>query len=142
GVEGVREPPGDVADRLERLARALLERREHLDDPALNRVQRASWRLAEVGGQQDQGNGDEQRELCAPPANLLVVHEVRVSKVLLRAASVTSLRYQSEPSTGGAGCVNSCSNGGSPRILPTTSPSRPRHRSAATRPDARASASR
>src|SRR5262249_42056 len=52
GLEGVREEPGDVADRGQGLACALLNRREDLDNGALQRVQRARCRLAEVGRQQ------------------------------------------------------------------------------------------
>ena len=42
GVERVAEPADEVADRLERAAGALLDRREHLHDAALDGVQRAA----------------------------------------------------------------------------------------------------
>src|SRR5581483_8487818 len=82
GLEGVREPARDVAHRLERLGGPFLDRREDLDDAALHGVQRAARGLAEVGGQQDQGNGNEQPEDRSPAPYLLVVHETSVSKVL------------------------------------------------------------
>ncbi len=44
-------------------------------------------RLAEVGGQQDQGNADEQHENRAPSPDLLVMHEMEISKLLLSATS-------------------------------------------------------
>jgi hypothetical protein len=55
-------------------------------------MQRAARRFPEVCGQQDQGDDDEQREHCAPPSNLLVMHEIDVSKFLLRTALLISLR--------------------------------------------------
>ena len=61
---------------------ALLDRRKDLDDPPLDVVQRAICGLAEVGGQQDQRNDDEQRENRAPSPYLLVMHEIEISKKL------------------------------------------------------------
>jgi hypothetical protein len=55
-------------------------------------VQGTARRLAEVDGQQYQGNADEQPEYCSSPANLLVMHVMRVSKTLLRANSVLGLK--------------------------------------------------
>ena len=40
--------------------------------------------FAEIGAEEDQGYGDEQRENCAPAPDLLVVHGEIVSKVVLR----------------------------------------------------------
>ena len=107
--------------------------------PALHVVQRAGRRLAEIGGEQDQGDADQQREHCASPANLFVMHELRVSKFAPNAPSVLALW---EPSTGDDGCVNSCWNGGSLRTPRANVLTRPRRTSAETPPGARASASR
>ena len=48
--------------------------RDDLDDAALDGVQRAAGGLAEVGGEEDQGAGDEQPEDCPASADRLVVH--------------------------------------------------------------------
>ena len=72
----------------QRRAGALLDRRQDLDDAPLDVVQRAVRLFAEVGGEQDQGDYDEQREDCTSSANLLVMHVMSVSKMLLRATSV------------------------------------------------------
>jgi hypothetical protein len=82
GVEGVREPARDIADGLQGTARAVLNRGEHLHDAALQAVQRAARRLPEVCGERYQGDDDEQQKDCPSPPNLLVVHEIRVSKVV------------------------------------------------------------
>ena len=76
GLEGVREPARDVLDRGQDLAGPGLDRRDHLDDPALHAVQRAGRRLTEVRGEQDQRYGDQQPEDCAAAANLFVMHEL------------------------------------------------------------------
>ena len=81
GVERVPDPAGQVAEGLERAARALLDRRHDVEHPALHGVQPAAG-LAEVGGQEDQGAGDEQPEDCPPPADRLVVHVAKYSKVV------------------------------------------------------------
>ena len=133
GRDGVADPAEQVADGLERAARALLDRGDDLEDAALHAVQRAAGGLAEVGGEEDQGAGDEQPEDCPSPANRLVVHVVRDSK----AWSVTARRANAA----GAGSSNSCSCGGSPRTPRASGPSRPPRRSAATRPGGTASAS-
>ena len=88
GVEGVAGPAEEVAHGLERLARALLDRRDDVEHAALDGVQAAAGGLAEVGGQEDQGAGYEQSEDYPPPADRLVVHAERFSKALmgLRAA--------------------------------------------------------
>jgi hypothetical protein len=53
-------------------------------------VQRSAIRLAEVPGEEDQGNEDEQREDRAPAPDLLVMHEGMFSKVELRSALTVS----------------------------------------------------
>src|SRR5205085_4577645 len=121
----VAEPAEQVADRLERAARALLYRREHRDDAALHAVQRAPGRLAEVGGQQDQGDDDEQYEDCTATTNLLVVHGWSGSKAGCSCAM--ALDDESAISSGGAGCsLHSCATDGSPRTPRASDPTRPR----------------
>ncbi len=79
--------PARSRNGLERAVGALLDRREHLQHPALERVQAAAGRLAEVGGQEDQRERDEQSEDRPPPADRLLVHVGAVSKSLPRRAS-------------------------------------------------------
>ena len=132
GVERVADPAEEVADGLERAAGALLDRRDDLEDAALDGVQAAAGRLAEVGGQEDQGADDEQREHCPPPANRLVVHVTAVSKACGPGALVAAP----------AGCCGILVGAvDRPRTPRASGPSRPRRRSAATRPGARASGS-
>jgi len=66
-----------------------LDRRNHVDDPALHGVQPAARRLAEVDGQQDQGAGNEQSEDCPAPADRLVVHVIFSGKVSVAGALPT-----------------------------------------------------
>ena len=82
GVHHPRKPARDITDRREDLARPGLDRRQHLGDAALDRVQRAARRLAEVGGQQDQGCADEEHEDRAPASYLLVMHSCSISKTM------------------------------------------------------------
>ena len=70
------DPAGEVAHRLERLARALLRSARAPRPRPAGRCAAGSRRLAEVGGEQDQGDGDEQREDRSPPPDLLVMHVV------------------------------------------------------------------
>src|SRR5437868_2223806 len=102
----------------------------------MHAVQRTARRLAEICRQQDQGNGHEQREYRAAPPNLLVMHEMGISKDL------SARRRGHEPNTVGSDYVNSCSNGGSLRIPPTIVPIPQPRKSAVTPPGERASASR
>ena len=83
GVEGVAGPAEEVAHGLERLARALLDRRDDVEHAALHGVQAAAGGLAEIGGQEDEGAGYEQSEDYPPPADRLVVHAERFSKALM-----------------------------------------------------------
>jgi hypothetical protein len=50
-VDDVACPPNEVAGRLQRAARALLEWRHHLEEPTLNSVQAARRGLAEINGE-------------------------------------------------------------------------------------------
>jgi hypothetical protein len=83
GVEGVAGPAEEVAHGLERLARALLDRRDDVEHAALHGVQAAAAGLAEIGGQEDERAGDEQSEDYPPPADRLVVHAEGFSKAWL-----------------------------------------------------------
>jgi hypothetical protein len=74
GVQRVAEPADQVAHGLQRIVGAVLDWRDHGQEAALHGVQPAARRLAEVCGQQDQGEHDEQRENQAPPPNRLVIH--------------------------------------------------------------------
>jgi len=69
-------------------------------------VQRTAGGFAEVGGEQNQGDDDEQSEHCAPPSNLFVMHEIRVLKVLYSGGWQSS-GCLARPLTGGAGYVGS-----------------------------------
>src|SRR6202011_2195595 len=74
-VHRVADPAERVAHRLERLVRAVLDRREHGQEAALDRMQASTWRLAEVCGQEYQRQYDEQQEHRASTPDRLVVHE-------------------------------------------------------------------
>jgi hypothetical protein len=54
-------------------------------------VQRTARRFAEVFGQKDQGDDNEQRQNGAPSSNLLSLHWMRASKVSARSALMISL---------------------------------------------------
>src|SRR6185312_5109162 len=73
-VERVAEPPEQVTDRLQRLVRAVLNRRDDAQERALHAVQAAAAGLAEVGRQQQQREDDEQREHRATTPDSLVIH--------------------------------------------------------------------
>src|SRR5207248_538060 len=120
-------------------ARALLDRREDLDDPPLNRVQGTRRRPAKVCRQEDQRRHDERDKRNSSTAYSFVVHGRSLSKGSLLTARN---RGTIDPSSGGGGCVNSCLNGGWPRTPPATFRNPPPHKSAATPPGGRAFASR
>src|SRR5205814_4667070 len=101
GVDRVARPAEEVAERLERAAGALLDRRDDLEHAALDGVQATARRLAEVGSEEDQGAGDEQCEHCPPAADGLVVHVTAVSKASAWRAS-----------SGACGCCGICWCGG------------------------------
>ena len=49
-------------------------RRTTLEDAALDRVQASAGSLAEVSGEEYQGENDQHREHCSSPPNRLVIH--------------------------------------------------------------------
>src|SRR5207302_7859646 len=74
GPEGVAEEVEQVTERLGRRARALLDRREDGLRPALDLVQHAAARLAEVRSEEDHRERDENgQDGSPPPDDLLVV---------------------------------------------------------------------
>ena len=123
GVEGLVEPVDQVADRLQRPARALLDRAKTGRDAALDRVQRAALGLGEAepraGSARRRSRANEDRPA---PADLLAIHR----------SSGLSPRERSA----GRSCAAPCA---SPRTPRASGRSRRRRRSAATRRSARAS---
>ena len=100
GVHGVAEPAEQVAEGLERLAGAGLQRRERGLGAALERAERASG-LAEGGGEHDHREDDEDRQGRPSPADHFAVEH-----------SVPPLRRRAND----AGCFgNSCWRGEWPR---------------------------
>ena len=134
GVERVAEPPEQVADRLERLVRPLLDRSEDLQRAALDGVQATAGGFAEVRGQQEQRQRDQQGEDGTAPPDDLVVHTERNSE------RVEGFKGPLSAEIAGCGCFGW--SGGSPRTPRASDPSRPRRTSAGTRRGAPASASR
>jgi hypothetical protein len=75
GVDRVAGPAEEVTQRLERAAGAGLDRRERRLSPALERVEQAAAGLAEVRGQDRDGQRNEYGERRPPSADHLpVVH--------------------------------------------------------------------
>ena len=74
GVQRVAEPAEQVAHGLQRLVGAVLDRRDDRQEVALHAVQAPARRLAEVGGQQQQREHDEQHKHRSSTPDRLVVH--------------------------------------------------------------------
>ena len=82
GVQGRAEPPEEVAEGLDDAVGALLDRSEHLHRTALDAVQAAGAGFAEVGGEQDQRERDEDGQDRPASPHRFVVHAESVSKMV------------------------------------------------------------
>src|SRR4029078_5387980 len=132
GLQGRAEPPEEVAEGLHDAVGTLLDRSEHLHRIALDAVQAAGAGFAEVGGEQDQRERQQDGQDRPASPHRFVVHAESVSKMVAFVIAWAA-----------GCCYASCcgSNGEWLRTPPANARSRPRHTSAATRRDGRASAS-
>ena len=138
GPEGVREPAGDVPHRFQRLAGALLDRREDLRRSPAARC--AGGCSAIRRSRPSAGSGKRRR--AARALRVVAGLACHARCACLQSLAPRQVAIRSQPNSVDAGCVNSCSNGGSPRIPPKISRTPPPRRLVATRRGARASASR